>query len=252
MMKEYENVQVHDQGKVRWVGLNRKSAKNALNVGLLTDIVEACQEGDEDPVVGAIVIYSCLGNIFSAGADLKERKGMIENQVKKRRVFAKECYERLERIEKPLLAAVDGKVIGGGGEIIGSCDIIFGSEQSSYRYVEVVVGSVGATQRITRLVGRQRAKELLFTGREIEAKEAYEIGLIARLLPKEKFLEQIQEIAQSIASRSAVSLAVTKKAINMAAEAAPEHGVLMEQLAIDLNLAKGDWREGLEDFKTRK
>lgn len=251
-MNTYQNILIHDENKVRWIGLNRQEAKNALNFGLLTDLVQACREADDDPEVGVIVVYSCVTNVFSAGADLKERRGMNDRDVKRRRVFARDCYEHLEKIEKPLLAAVEGKVIGGGGEIIGCCDIILGSENSSYRYVEVVVGSVGATQRITRLVGRQKAKELLFTGREIGAHEAYEIGLIARVLPEENFLVRVQEIASLIASRSPVSLAVTKKAVNMADEAAPEHGILLEQLGIELNIAKGSWKEGLEDFKTRK
>lgn len=251
-MKEYQYVKIHDKDRVRWIGLHREETKNALNVGLLSDIVDACQEADDDPSVGAIVIYSCVKGVFSSGADLKERKGMTDSQVKKRRVFARDCYDKLEKIEKPMLAAVEGKVIGGGGEIIGCCDIILGSEESSYRYVEVVVGSVGATQRITRLIGKQRAKELLFTGRTIDAREAYEYGLIARCLPGNNFREQVQEIAALIASRSPVSLAVTKKAVNMAEEAAPEHGVLVEQLGIELNIAKGNWKQGLDDFKNRK
>ncbi len=248
MADEYKFIATECRRGIAFIGLNRPEARNALNYGILAEIVRACQAADENPEVNVIVIHSLVKGAFSAGADLKERTGMTDEQVKKRRVYAKQCYAQLEQIEKPMIAAVDGKVIGGGGEISGCCDFILGSDRSTYRYTEVTVGSVGATQRVTRFIGRQRAKELLFTGREIDSEEAWRIGLIARRLPHENFMEQVEEIAATVASRSPVSLAVTKKAINMAAEAAPEHGVLVEQLAIELNIAKGQWRQGLAGF----
>lgn len=243
-MKKYELVVCELKNRVAYIGLNRQNARNALNYNLLDEIVHACESANDDHEVGAIVIYSMVNNVFSAGADLKERDDMTDEQIRKRRIFASKCYARLEAIEKPIIAAVDGKVIGGGGEIIGCCDFIIGSDRSTYRYTEVAVGSVGATQRITRFIGKQRAKELLFTGREIGAQEAWQIGLIARVLPVENFMCAVEQTAQIVANRSPITLAASKKAINMAAEVSSEQGVLIEQLAIELNIAKGPKTSG--------
>jgi enoyl-CoA hydratase len=248
-MKQYELLKVQVRNGVAYIGMNREPARNALNYALLTDIVGACREADEDEDVGMIVLYSALDKVFCAGADTKERRVMSDEEVKKRRVFARDCYNALENLAKPLLAAVDGKCMGGGCEIIGTCDIIFSSEKASYRYVEVAVGSVGATQRVTRFVGRQMANDLLFTGRTIDAYEAFRIGLVARLFEGGDFMAQVAESAELIASHPRVTLKATKKAIKMAASASPELGVMFEQMAIDYNLAANDWRGSLDNFK---
>ena len=174
---------------------------------------------------------------------------MTDEQVVQRRIFARDSYDALEHLNKPLIAAINGKCMGGGCEIMGACDIILTSELSTFRYVEVAVGSVGATQRVTRFVGRQHANELLFTGRTIGADEAYNMGLAARILPSENFMEHVAETAEMIASHPRVTLLATKKAIKVAASAPPEIGVMYELMAIDYNLAKNDWRGSLDSFK---
>lgn len=248
MSGDYKLLKVDKRRGIAFIGLNRQDCRNALNVGILQEIVRAFQEADQDPEVRVIVVYSLVNGVFSAGADLKERTGMNEEQVKKRRAFAAECYEKLERVEKPTIAAIDGKNIGGGGEIAGSCDIIVASERATFRYTEVTVGSVGATQRITKLVGRQRATELLLTGREIDSEEALRIGLIARRFKTENFMEQVEEMAAVIASRPPLSVSLSKKVIKMAGEVTLQQGVLYEQMAIEVNIHKGKWREGLAGF----
>ena len=248
-MKEYKHLSIKIEDGVGYVGMNREEARNALNYDLLGEIVDACKEFDKNSDVGVIVLYSCLAKVFCAGADIKERRIMTDEQVIQRRIFARDSYNALEGLSKPLIAAVNGKCIGGGCEIIGSCDIVLASKNATFRYVEVAVGSVGATQRVTRFVGRQHANELLFTGRTINADEAYNMGLVARLLPEETFMEQVIEIAKTIASHPRVTLLATKKAIKVAAMAAPEVGVMYELMAIDYNLAKNDWRGSLDNFK---
>lgn len=252
MNEEYKLLRVEQRQGIAFIGLNRQDSRNALNVPLLTEIVRAFQEADNDPEIRTIVVHSLVDGVFSAGADLKERKGMNEEQVKLRRAFAADCYEKMERVTKPTIAAIDGRNIGGGGEIAGSCDIIVASERASFRYTEVTVGSVGATQRITRLIGRQRATELLLTGRTIDAEEALRIGLIARKFASENFMAQVEEMAAVIASRPPVSVALSKQVIKMAAEVTPQQGTLFEQMAIEVNIYKGKWREGLEDFKDKQ
>jgi enoyl-CoA hydratase/carnithine racemase len=135
---------------------------------------------------------------------------------------------------------------------MGTSDFIISSDRATYRYVEVPVGSVGATQRVTRFVGIQRAKELLFTSRIIDAQEAWQIGLVARLLPADNFMRQVGEIVEQIATYPPVTIMATKKAIKIAWEASPEHGVLFEQVAIDLNIARNDWRTTLQNYSNKK
>lgn len=248
-MTEYEFLITEKKNGVGYIGLNRYEARNALNYGLLGELVQAARAYDEDPEVGVIVMHSCLDKIFCAGADIKERRVMTDEQVVQRRIFARDSYDALEHLNKPLIAAINGKCMGGGCEIMGACDIILTSELSTFRYVEVAVGSVGATQRVTRFVGRQHANELLFTGRTIGTDEAYNMGLAARILPSENFMEHVAEAAEMIASHPRVTLLATKKAIKVAASAPPEIGVMYELMAIDYNLAKNDWRGSLDSFK---
>ncbi|MDR1321051.1 MAG: enoyl-CoA hydratase/isomerase family protein [Gracilibacteraceae bacterium] len=250
-MNEYKFLDVSCRDGAALIGMNRAEAKNALNYGLLTEIVAACREADANEEIGVIILYSQIAGVYCAGADTKERRAMTDEEVKKRRIFARDCYDSLEKINKPLLTAVDGKCIGGGCEIIGTCDIILSSERASFRYVEVAVGSVGATQRVTRFVGRQHANELLFTGRTIGAAEAFAMGLVARILPAETFMEEVIKVGGQIASHPRATLLATKKAIKMAATAPPECGVMFEQMAIDYNLLKNDWRGSLDNFQQR-
>lgn len=249
MSNDWKHLVVEYRDGVAYIGMNRIEARNALNYALLGELAAACTAADESEEIGVIVIHSLVPGVFCAGADIKERREMTDAQVKKRRIFARDTYNTLEGLNKPLIAAIDGKCMGGGCEIIGTCDILLSSEASTFRYVEVAVGSVGATQRVTRFVGRQHANELLFTGRTIGAAEALQMGLVARMLPNEGFMAQVEEIAAKIASHPRVTLVTTKKAIKMAATCPPEQGVMFEQLAIDYNIAKSDWRSSLDSFK---
>lgn len=248
-MEEYSFVDVRYKNGVAYVGLNRPEARNALNYQLLDEIMHACTDADNCDDIGVIVIHSLVEKVFCAGADIKERREMTDAQVVRRRQFARDVYNSLENLEKPLIVAVDGKCIGGGCEIIGCADIILSSDNSTYRYVEVAVGSVGATQRVTRFVGRQHANDLLFTSRTIDAAEAWNMGLVARMIPAVEFMDTVVQVAEQIASHPRVTLLATKKAIKMAAYASPEQGVMFEQMAIGYNLAKNDWRSSLDSFK---
>lgn len=248
-MDTYQFLQIEYKNGVAWIGMNRLEARNALNYGLLGELVRALKEADASEEVRCILLYSALNGVFCAGADINERKGMTDAEVKKRRVFARDCYDQMEKLDKPFVVAIDGKNMGGGCEIMGTSDFIISSERATYRYVEVPVGSVGATQRVTRFVGIQRAKELLFTSRTIDALEAWQIGLVARLLPTDDFMAKVAEIIEQMATYPPVTIMATKKAIKIAWEAAPEHGVLVEQMAIDLNIAKNDWRASLQTYK---
>jgi enoyl-CoA hydratase/carnithine racemase len=251
-MNTYQFLKTECKAGVAWIGMNREKARNALNYGLLTELVSALKNADSDENVRCILLYSAIDGVFCAGADIKERKAMTDAEVKKRRVFARDCYDQMEKLEKPFIAAIDGKNMGGGCEVMGTADFIISSGRATYRYVEVPVGSVGATQRVTRFVGIQRARELLFTSRTIDAQEAWQIGLVARLLPAENFLPQVEAIVNQIATYPPVTIMATKKAIKIAWEAAPEHGVLFEQLAIDLNIARSDWRSSLQAYQGDK
>lgn len=250
-MAEYEFLKVNIKNGVGYIGMDRYEARNALNYKLLGELVDAARSLDTDEEAGVIVLYSCIDQIFCAGADIKERRVMTDEQVTARRIYARDCYDALENLQKPLIVAIDGKCMGGGCEIMGTADIILSSERSTFRYVEVAVGSVGATQRVTRFVGRQHANELLFTGRTIDAAEAYNMGLVARMLPSDTFMEEVTASAEMIASHPRVTLMATKKAIKVAATAAPEVGVMFEQMAINYNLAKNDWRGSLDNFKAQ-
>ena len=185
-------------------------------------------------------------SVFCAGADLKERQGKDEAWVRRRRLAAFAAYEMIERCSKPVVAVVDGPVVGSGGEIAMACDFIVASRRSSFRFPEPHWGTVGATQRLQRVIGKRRAKELLFTGREMPIEEAHGLGLVARVTDAVGPLAE--EIARQIAQAPALAIALTKQAVDLGEEVALTTGIRIELAQIERILTEGGWRRGIESF----
>ena len=139
--------------------------------------------------------FDAAGPVFCAGADLKERQGKDEAWVRQRRLASFAAYEAIERCSKPVVAIVQGPAIGSGGEIAMACDFIVASDFVTFRFPEPQWGTVGATQRLQRVIGKRRAKELLFTGRTMPVEEAYALGLVARVVPADELPASAEAIA---------------------------------------------------------
>jgi len=172
--------------------LNRPESRNALNLEMCNGIIEAVSASTE----AKIFLVRANGPVFCAGADLKERQGMTEAQVRERRMKGFAAYAALEALPMPSIAVVQGPAVGSGCEIAGACDFIVATPEASFRTPEAIRGTVGATQRLPRILGKRLAKDMMFTGRTLNAEEAREAGLISRLVVDVE--AEIQKITQAI------------------------------------------------------
>ena len=225
--------------------LARGEARNALNLAMCHALTAAFEALDADEAV-RVVVLSAEGPVFCAGADMKERVGHDEAWVRARRMASFRAYETIERCRKPVIALLGGAAIGSGGEIALCCDFALGTAAASFRFPEPQWGTVGATQRLQRAIGKRRAKELLFTGRSMGAAEALSIGLIARVV--DDLEGEAREVAAAIAKAPGLAMALTKQAIDLGEEVALSTGIRIELAAIERNLVEGDWRRGLDQF----
>lgn len=229
------------------VRLNRPGARNALDLPMCRALREIFEKLDGDANV-RVVLLDAAGPVFCAGADLKERQGKDEAWVRQRRLASFAAYEAIERCSKPVVAIVQGPAIGSGGEIAMACDFIVASDSVTFRFPEPQWGTVGATQRLQRVIGKRRAKELLFTGRTMPVEEAYALGLVARVVPADELAAGAEAIAATIAKAPPLAMTLTKQAVDLGEEVALTTGIRIELSHIERCLADGEWRRGVESF----
>jgi enoyl-CoA hydratase len=233
---------------VATITLNRPDSRNALNRAMCEDLIAAASAAASDNDV-RLVLVRANGPVFCAGADLKERKGMTGDEVRTRRLRGFAAYGALESLAVPTIAIVHGAAIGSGSEIAAACDFIVATPQATFATPEALWGTVGATQRLPRVLGKRLAKDLMFTGRKLSAEEARAAGLVTRIVAPEKLEEAIAEIAQTIGKASAAALRQAKRSIDQGFELDSRGALAVELLAIEENLAQDDWRARMAGFR---
>ena len=243
---------VDRDGPIAIVRLNRPEARNALSGALLADLTTTIEDLDLDAAVRAIVI---TGNelAFAAGADIAEMAdaGAIEMHLRRRLML----WERLRHVRTPLIAAVSGWALGGGNELAMVCDIIVASETARFGQPEITLGimpGAGGTQRLVRAVGKARAMELVLTGRPMTAREAYEAGLITKVVGADAYLTEAVRLAHEIAQKPPIAVQLTKDAVLRAFDTTLEAGLAYERRAFELCFATEDQREGMRAFLTKR
>jgi len=236
---------------VATITLDRPASRNALDMALCDALLAAVGRAAGDESV-RLVLMRAAGPVFCAGADLKERQGMDEAQVRARRVRAFEAYAALEALPMPAIAVVEGPAVGSGCEIAAACDFIVATPRASFRTPEALWGTVGATQRLPRVLGKRLAKDLMFTGRALGAEEAERHGLVARVVPEERLETVLAQIAETIAKAPARSLALAKRSIDRGIELDPRGALDAEMAAIEELLAARDWKDGIAAFGKRR
>lgn len=243
-------VRVTAANGVARVTLARAEARNALNLAMCHALTAAFEALDADEAV-RVVLLDAEGPVFCAGADMKERVGHDEAWVRARRLAAFRAYDTIERCRKPVVALLQGSVVGSGGEIALCCDFALATAAATWRFPEPQWGTVGATQRLQRAIGKRRAKDLLYTGRAMPAEEALATGLVARLVAADTLDAAGAEVAAAIAKAPPLAMALTKQAVDLGEEVALATGIRIELAAIERNLAEGDWRKGLDAFAAK-
>jgi enoyl-CoA hydratase len=236
------------RGRVALVTLNRPQALNALNRAMLTELGEALSAFDADPQVGAIVITGSA-RAFAAGADIREMVEMSEKDLAANSIS--ELFARLARVSKPVIAAVSGFALGGGFELALLCDMIVAAENAKFGLPEVTIGVIpggGGTQRLTRAVGKPLAMEMILNNRHLNATEAEKYGLVNRVVPDERLLDEALALAADIAAHSLLTVRIAKEAVNAAFEGSLSEGLDHERRLFEQVFASEDRVEGMKAF----
>jgi enoyl-CoA hydratase len=222
---------------VATIALNRPEVRNALNLEMCEALLSATEKISRENV--RIVFVRGNGPVFCGGADLNERKGKSEEWIRARRMRAFAAYGALESLPMPCIALVHGAVIGSGVEIAAACDFIVATPDASFRTPEAQRGTVGATQRLPRVLGKRLAKDLMFTGRALSAEEARDAGFVARI--SEDLHAEQTSIAEAILRAPALALKLAKRTIDRGVELDPQGALRAEVEAIEEQLAAGQW-----------
>jgi enoyl-CoA hydratase len=226
------------EGGVATISLNRPEVRNALNLEMCGALIDAIERISADPEI-KLVFVGGNGPVFCAGADLNERKGKSEEWIRERRLKAFAAYGALEALPMPCVALVQGAAIGSGVEIAAACDFIVATPEATFRTPEAQRGTVGATQRLPRILGKRLAKDLMFTGRPLAAEEALIAGFVTRIafdLDNEKTL-----IAEAILKAPPLAMKLAKRTIDRGIELDPKGALDAELEAIEEQLAAGQW-----------
>ncbi len=248
----YELILSEIRGRVGLITLNRPQAMNALNNSLMRELMDALEAFDKTDEVGAMVI---TGNekAFAAGADIKEMADLSTQQIMDRDHVA--VFSRIRAIQKPVIAAVSGWALGAGCEIALSCDMIIASESARFGQPEITIGVIpgaGGTQRLARAVGKAIAMEMILNNRTLIAQEAYQFGIVNRVVPVEGYLNKALQFAEEIASRAPIAARVAKKMINEAFEGTLSDGLAMEKQEFYNLFATEDQKEGMQAFVEKR
>lgn len=252
-MPPYQNVLVEQRGRVAIITMNRTDALNAYNRAYSAELQHAIRAADDDAGTGCIV-FTGAGKAFAAGADIKEMADLDFAQAY-RTEFITATWEELTRTRKPVIAAVNGFALGGGCEWAMMCDTIYAADTAKFGQPEIRLGVIpgsGGTQRLTRLVGRTVAMDMILTGRMIDAAEALRIGLVARVYPADQLMAETLKAAEQIAGYGLLATMAAKEAVNRAEEIGLAEGVRFERRLFHALYGTADQREGMAAFVEKR
>ena len=249
----YENILVETRGRVGLITLNRPKALNALNDALMDELGDALAQFDADENIGCIVLTGS-DKAFAAGADIGAMKDWSYMDVYKSGYITRN-WERIRSVRKPVIAAVAGFALGGGCELSMMCDFIIAAETAKFGQPEIKLGIIpgaGGTQRLPRAVGKAKAMDMVLTARMMDAAEAERAGLVSRVVPADKLLDEALAAANQICEYSLPSVMAAKESVNRAYESTLNEGILFERRAFHSLFASEDQKEGMAAFVEKR
>ena len=245
-------IEITRDGAVALIRLNRPKQLNALNSAMAREMVAAVQALDADPAIGCLVITG-TERAFAAGADISEMAGMSAQNMAAQDFFAE--WQDFAMSRKPKIAAVNGYALGGGCEVMMMCDFAIAGTSAKFGQPEVklgVIAGIGGTQRMTRLIGRARAMDMHLTGRMMDAAEALQAGLVARVVADDQVLAQAMHAARTIAGHSRPAVRLIREAIGRADETSLAEGLLFERRVFHSLFGSPDQQEGMAAFLEKR
>ncbi len=246
------HLKIERYGRVVTVRLNRPHVRNALSGELLAELLDALRLLDQDPEVGCFVVTGSE-QVFAAGADIKEMAGKSAVEMMTEDYFA--AWEDFADLRTPKIAAVNGPALGGGCELAMMCDLVIAGESAVFGQPEIKLGvipGIGGTQRLTRLIGRAKAMDLILTGRTMDAREAEASGLVSRVVPDDQVLPVAQETATTVASYSRPAVRAARECVDQALETGLRDGVRYERRVFHALFATEDQTEGMTAFLEKR
>lgn len=251
----YDTIDLQVEGNIATITLNRPKALNALNMAMVGELGQAIQQVRNDPAVRVVVITGAGDKAFAAGADITEFRAMspVDSWVFTQHI--QKVYLEIEQLPKPVIAAVNGYALGGGCELMMACDIVYASDRAKVGQPEINLGIIpgaGGTQRLARLIGKQRAKELVMTGDMMGAQEAWNLGLLNKVVPGDQLMAEVRKLAEKLAGKGGVALKAAKEAIEEGSDVGLERGLANEGKLFALCFSTEDKNEGVNAFLEKR
>jgi enoyl-CoA hydratase len=248
----YNTILTEVDGKVAVITLNRPQVLNALNDELMNELGKALLGFDADDNIGCIIVTGSE-KAFAAGADIKQMSTKSPIDMLKIDQFT--TWDQIKKTKKPIIAAVSGFALGGGCELVMTCDMVIASETAQFGQPEIKIGvmpGAGGTQRLTRAVGKVNAMEMALTGKFISAERAYELGLVNRVVPIELYLDEALKLAEEIAQLSPLAVRLAKESVLKAFESPLSEGLEFERKNFYMLFASEDQKEGMNAFVEKR
>jgi enoyl-CoA hydratase len=252
---EYRNLQFETEGDVGIITLNRPHHLNALTRDLLQEMDSLLEENEPSHSVKGLIIRGSGGKAFSVGDDIVAVREFNSIEFGNLLRLGQRVFNRIHTYDKVVLACIEGYALGGGLELALACDFRIASEDASFGFPEIGLGVIpgwGGTQRLTRIVGEMRAKELILTCEQINAEEAYRIGLVNKVVPKERVVEEGISMIRKVISKAPLAVKFSKRLINEAHSAHPSVGLGYEAVCSQLCNSTKDFKEGLLAFDQKR
>ncbi len=252
---DFKYVEVNKEEEIAVVKLNRPEKLNTLNLEGLRELLEVFTVLERDDTVKTVVLTGAGEKAFSAGADIKKMEKMSFQEARVFSILGHEVTKKIENLNKPVIAAINGYALGGGCELALACDLRVASENVRIGQPEINLGIIpgwGGTQRLSRLVGLSKAKMLIYTGKVLNAEEALEIGLVDLVVKKEELMSKVMELAKEITNKSSLILSFVKKALNEGFNMDLNRGCELETELFSLCFSTEDHKEGMEAFLEKR
>ena len=252
---EYKNIIFEVKDHIAYITINRPEKLNALNHQTMIELRDVLTRIKDDDDIYVVIITGAGERAFIAGADIAELNKLDAISGREFAERGQEIFNMIENLGKPVIAAVNGYALGGGSEISWACHFRIASEDAIFGQPEIDLGIIpgyGGTQRLTRLVGKTKAMELILTGRKFSAQEAYEMGLVNKVVPRGELMNEAEKLARTLASKPQIAVRMAIKAVNMAYETTQSDGQHLEATLFGICCGTEDFKEGTGAFLEKR